>query len=184
MHPVKLLESAASGAAHAIRHPISSAAYAAGIARGLAGAALHGATVDGHDSDVGGTDARPSHMPAQRRVPAAEHDDVPPPEPTPLHESFATEPKAASRQSEHGRPATDAEIDAWIDEAMARGGDTEDVDIETPVGTTGVSAGYNPDTAEADLQQPGTEPLMDPSTTKAVKSESEMLRKDAERDPE
>lgn len=184
MHPVKLLERAASGAAHAIRHPISSTAYAAGVARGLAGAALHGRTADGHDPDLGSSDARAHHMPAQRRGPAAEYDDVPPPEPTPLHESFATEPKATSRRSEHGRPASDEEIDAWIDEAMARGGGTDDVDIETSVGTTGVSAGYNPDTAEADLQQPGTEPLMDPSTTKAVKSESEMLRKDAERDPE
>jgi hypothetical protein len=184
MHPVKLLERAASGAAHAIRHPISSAAYAAGMARGLAGAALHGATVNGHDPGARRTSDTTPHMPTQRRAPAGEYDDVPPPEPTPLHESFATEPKATSRQSEHGRPASDEEIDAWIDEAMARGGGTEDVDIETPVGTTGVSAGYNPDTAEADLQQPGTEPLMDPSTTKAVKSESDMLRKDAERDPE
>lgn len=183
MHPVKLLERAASSAAHAIRHPISSAAYAAGVARGLAGAALHGAMVDGHDPDAGRPDAGAHHLPTQRRAPADEYDDAPPPEPTPLHESFATEPKATSRQSEHGR-ATDEEIDAWIDEAMARGGGTEDVDIETPVGTTGVSAGYNPDTAEADLQQPGTEPLMDPSTTKAVKSESEMLRKAAERNPE
>jgi hypothetical protein len=86
---------------------------------------------------------------------------------------------SVSRQSAHGGPATDAEIDAWIDEAMARG---RDVDVETPVGTTGADVDHNPDTAEADLQQPGTEPI-DTSTTKAVKSESEMLRKDAERDP-
>ena len=49
--------------------------------------------------------------------------------------------------------------------------------VTTMVGTTGAGAAYNPDTAETDLQQPGTEPLMDPSTTKAVASESEILRR-------
>jgi hypothetical protein len=153
MQPVKLFERAAGTAAHALRHPIASAAYAAGLARGLAGAARHGATDTGREPEHGPTPAAP-HMPTQRRA-------------------------SVSRQSAHGGPATDAEIDAWIDEAMARG---RDVDVETPVGTTGADVGHNPDTAEADLQQPGTEPI-DTSTTKAVKSESEMLRKDAERDP-
>jgi hypothetical protein len=55
-------------------------------------------------------------------------------------------------------------------------------EVETPVGTTGAGEGYNPDTGETDLQQPGTEPLMDPSTTKAVASESETLRRAADRD--
>ncbi len=55
-------------------------------------------------------------------------------------------------------------------------------DVTTPVGTTGAGAAYNPDTAETDLQQPGTEPLMDPSTTKAVASESEILRRAADPD--
>jgi hypothetical protein len=175
MEPVKLLERAAARAAHAVRHPISTGAYAAGIARGLAGAVIHGATVRGHDPEAG-----QSHIPTQRSGPQAVRDDVPPPEPTPLNESFATEPKATSRQSEHGGPGSDAEIDAWASETA----DEPDIDIETPVGTTGADVGSNPDTGEADLQQPGTEPLMDPATTKAIKSESEMLRKDAERDPE
>jgi hypothetical protein len=50
-----------------------------------------------------------------------------------------------------------------------------DLDLATPVGTTGADVGRNPDTAEADLQQPGTEPLVDPGTTKAVASEQETL---------
>jgi hypothetical protein len=62
--------------------------------------------------------------------------------------------------------------------------DPEDVDVITPVGTTGAGVGYNPSTAESDLQQPGTEPLMDPSTVKAIKSETDILRKAAERNPE
>jgi len=92
----------------------------------------------------------------------------------------ATEPKAVSRESAHGgSAATDAEIDAWIDEAMAGG---DDVGIETPVGTTGVSAGFNPDTAEPGLQQPLTEPLLDPATAKAIRKETETLRKAADPD--
>jgi hypothetical protein len=55
-------------------------------------------------------------------------------------------------------------------------------DVTTPVGTTGAGAAYNPDTAETELQQPGTEPLMDPSTTKAVASETETLRRGADLD--
>ena len=35
--------------------------------------------------------------------------------------------------------------------------------------------GINPDTTETDLHQPGTEPLMDPATVKAVASESATL---------
>lgn len=200
MEPVKLLERAASTAAHAVRHPISSAAYAAGIARGLAGAAIHGVLVHGRDdgttspptvpvqtdrssaadSSTSTGPRRPQRVPKPVPPPAAA-DDMTVIEPEPPHESFATEPKAVSRDSAHGGRASDAEIDAWIDEAMARG---SDVDIETPVGTTGAGVGHNPDTAEADLQQPGTEPLLDPGTAKAIRSESEMLRKDAQRDPD
>jgi hypothetical protein len=197
MHPVKLIERATSTAVHALRHPVSSAAYTAGMARGLVGAVLHRGTVTGHDSEAG-----PAAVPSQRSAstePAAPREPErvvkPVPRPEDLEEpiviepgdeepgeAFATEPKAVSRESAHGAgPATDAEIDAWIDEAMARG---SEVDVETPVGTTGADVGHNPDTAEADPQQPLTQPLLDPGTAKALRSESETLRKDAERDPE
>jgi hypothetical protein len=205
MEPVKLLGRAAGTAAQAVRHPISSAAYAAGMARGLAGAAVHGVLVRGREehrtssppvpsqtgadsaadsTTSGSTTSAAAEIPTPQRVPKP----VPPPdafddmvviEAGPPHESFATEPKAVSRESAHGGPASDAEIDAWLDEAMAEG---DDIGVETPVGTTGVSAGHNPDTAEADLQQPGTEPLLDPSVMKAVRSEAEILRKAADPD--
>jgi len=55
-------------------------------------------------------------------------------------------------------------------------------DVTTPVGTTGAGTAYNPDTAETDLQQPGTEPLMDPATTKAVASEAATLSRAADPD--
>ncbi|WP_162529862.1 hypothetical protein [Nocardioides caldifontis] len=85
----------------------------------------------------------------------------------------ATEPKAASRDESHGDAAMQrAEFDE-IAEEQAEALPGGDLDVETPVGTTGADVGQNPDTAEADLQQPATEPLVDPSTTKAVKAESD-----------
>ena len=200
MGPVKLLGRAASTAIHTMRHPIASTAYAAGMARGLAGAVLHGATVTGHDPEAG-----PRPVPTQRdsaeppatagppepqRVPKPVPDPADLPEPVVIEaadeqpgEQFATEPKPVSRDSGHGgTDAVDAEVDAWDDEA----GTWTDTgpDVETPVGTTGADVGHNPDTAEADLQQPGTAPLLDPSVAKEVRSESEIMRKAAETDPE
>jgi hypothetical protein len=216
MGPVKLIERAAGTAIHAVRHPVSSAAYAAGIARGLAGAVLHGVTATGHDSDAGpsttqrdtpstGTPSATSTAPTEptaatattsgppepQRVmkPVPEPGDLPEPiviEPTDEEpgESFATEPKAVSRESAHGgTDLLDAEIDDWEEEAQDGLDVVPDVDVETPVGTTGAGVGHNPDTAEADLQQPGTPPLLDPSVAKAIRSESEILRKAAEPDP-
>lgn len=205
MHPVKLLENTAGRAVHAVRHPIASAAYAAGVVRGIAGVGAR--VVTGHHDHTEPTSrptSGPTSRPTSRNAPhaaepaqptpkptapptaqptapptATEPDDVPAPEPTPLHESFATEPTATSRDSAHGRSGADADIDAWAEEAADF---DDDVDIETPVGTTGAGVGSNPDTAEADLQQPGTEPLIDPGTAKAIRSEAETLQKAADPD--
>lgn len=57
-------------------------------------------------------------------------------------------------------------------------------EVRTPAGTTAAAPGHNPSTGETDLEQPGTEPLLDPSLTKAVKSESETMRKAADPHPE
>jgi hypothetical protein len=93
-------------------------------------------------------------------------------------EAFHTEPKAATRGSAHGGPAGDREeVSGYVEEIV-----TDDLDIETPVGTTGAEVGTNPYTAEADLQQPGTPPVLDPATVKAVESESEILRKASDPD--
>lgn len=61
--------------------------------------------------------------------------------------------------------------------------DPYDVGVTTAAGTTGAGPAHNPSTAEADLQQPGTEEIMEPSTTKKIKSETDTLRRAAERDP-
>ncbi|WP_395691949.1 hypothetical protein [Nocardioides sp.] len=58
----------------------------------------------------------------------------------------------------------------------------EDTSVQTPVGTTGADVATNPSTAETDLQQPGTEPLVDPATVKAVASEAAVGARGA--DPE
>ena len=125
MGPVKLIERAAGTALHAVRHPVSSAAYAAGMARGLAGAVFHGVTFSGHDPEAGAqpvptqrdrSTTTPTSEPATtggprkpQRVmkPVPEPGDLPEPiviEPTDElpGESFATEPKAVSRDSAHG----------------------------------------------------------------------------------
>ena len=60
----------------------------------------------------------------------------------------------------------------------------EDTSVTTPVGTTGADVATNPDTTDTDLQQPGTEPLMDPATTKEVAAEAETGARGAETETE
>lgn len=55
-------------------------------------------------------------------------------------------------------------------------------EVRTPSGIEAADEGHNPDTAEADLHQPGTEPLVDPATAKSVRSEADTLRRGARRD--
>ncbi len=97
-------------------------------------------------------------------------------------QGHATEPHASTRDEGHGdaqlQPAEQAEIAEEVAEAIPGG----DLDLETPVGTTGADVGHNPDTAEADLQQPGTPPLVDDATANAVASESETLGRAADPD--
>ena len=96
-------------------------------------------------------------------------------------EGHATEPSATTRDEAHGEaPLQRAEEDE-IAEEVAEAFPAGDVSVETPVGTTGADVGHNPDTAEADLQQPGTAPLGE-ETAKFVEAESETLTKAA--DPE
>ncbi len=74
----------------------------------------------------------------------------------------------STRDEEHGdaqlQRAEQEEIAEEVAEAFPGG----DLDLETPVGTTGADVGFNPDTAEADLQQPGTAPGVEPGLASAV----------------
>ena len=95
----------------------------------------------------------------------------------------AGEPRGASRDEEHGDAALQrAEADE-IAEETAEALPGGDVDVTTPVGTTGAGVGFNPDTAEADLQQPQTQPLVDPALTKAVKSAQRTGKKASTKTP-
>jgi len=98
----------------------------------------------------------------------------------PTRQGFATEPKGASRDETHGDAALQrAEVEELAEETVEATAEGS-VDIETPVGTTGADVAFNPDTAEADLQQPQTEPLLDPSLTKEIAKEAEIGAGDAD----
>ncbi len=147
-----------------VTHPIQSVSVVAGRARAVAASVIAGSHPGGRE------------RPAATAVPSI---DVAPAPDIPLRqpqEPSATEPKAASRNAAHGGPGDDG-VDDWHEEL------TDGPDVKTPVGTTGAGSGINPDTGEADLQQPGTEPLMDPSLTKSVKSEADTMRRAADRSP-
>jgi ribonuclease E len=99
------------------------------------------------------------------------------------HAGRAGEPRGASRDEEHGEAALQrAEADE-IAEETAEALPGGDVDVTTPVGTTGAGAGFNPDTAEADLQQPQTPPVVDPALTKTVKSAQRTGKKASTKNP-
>ena len=86
--------------------------------------------------------------------------------------------RAPSKQAAVLAPAlglSEAEVEAQIEAGL-------DDDLTTPSGILAAGPGVNPDTTETDLHQPGTEPLMDPATVKAVASESEVLRRGADTD--
>ena len=200
---VRAVSGAVSGVVHSARHPIGTASYGVGLAKGVAevGVSVARTLVGGRQhgtSSVTGdvTDPvpmpepvpppAPAPTPTPAPAPAPGPAPVPAPEPTqpppPLDagadvhgaesaeewlDSMETEPQAASRAGAHGGPDPEERLANWGDEL------TDDVEVETPVGTTGADPAVNPDTTESDLQQVGTEPLMDPSLTKAIKSEAE-----------
>ena len=158
--------------AHVVLHPVGTTRYAAGVARDVAGAVL----------PIGQEQPPPDERADDPTTPAEQVVSTPDPEaaagrpPIPVEEpteAVTTEPSAPSRDAAHGGPGKDAGDD-WRDEL------DDGPDVETPVGTTGAGKSTNPDTADTDLQQPGTEPLMDPALTKAVRAESETLQRAAD----
>lgn len=115
------------------------------------------------------------------RPPAAE-------EPTPVRTPASTAParkatakKAPARKAPARRRAPSKKAAVMAPALGLTEAEAEDV-LRTPSGIPAAGDGINPDTTETDLHQPGTEPLMDPATVKAVKSESEVLRRAADTD--
>ncbi|SFC49595.1 hypothetical protein SAMN04487968_10768 [Nocardioides terrae] len=182
VHPVKtplgIVRGATSVSLNAVRHPLRTAGGVLTLGRGMVGAVVTG---HGHDRPLLDPDravAEPTGDeptlkrhgdPVTQSTPAPESSDESSdqtPEPGPVHDPVFTEPSSVTG------PGDDEELTSYVG-----GPEDEDVEVVTPVGTTGAGPGVNPDTTESDLQQPGTEPLMDPSTTKRIKRETDVLRK-------
>ncbi len=189
-----------STASTVVRHPVCSAARAAGLVKGATGASvdLLRSRLRG-DATAPGATPSSSGVPRQRaasdagpeapaEAPAARERDLPGPDvvaravpdpddlPEPIviealpegevGEAFHTEPKAASRDSEHGGTAGDREeADGYLEEIPYEDEDTPVWTSETPASGTGEDS------------------VLDEAAVHAVRSESEMLRQAAERDP-
>lgn len=168
MRPTDLATRGKRAATTVINAPLAALSFGAGLVIGGVRAAV---------GRLGGRPPVPPPVPSTATSPPSPDRRE---EPGAPGEAIATEPTAVSRDSAHGRAADDARIDEWYAEH-----DTgPDVDVETPVGTTAADVGYNPDTGETDLRQPDTEPLLDPGTAKAIRSESETMRRAADLDPD
>ena len=175
---------AARAVAHTLRHPRHSAGEALGLVRGAAAAFVAGRRGHGHQAPAetaGDAAQTPSAQPAAPRKdqgdPIAEAAQAAVDRSRGPAEVAQPRPEVMTEPSAPAARADADEIDEALDEALE-----EDTEIETPVGTTGADVAHNPHTGETDLQQPGTEPLVDPSTTKRIKSESDILRKAADPD--
>lgn len=179
-----------SKATSAIIHPVRTTTSVAGQTWGVAAAGARttmriidraAGQVRGDSSDVRST-TDPAATPTATQS-ATETSATP--EPT-LVEPAArkaparnTSPKkgTAAKRAPSARAATVAP--ALSDTAREVTGED---DVRTPSGIPAADEGYNPDTAETDLHQPGTEPLMDPATVKSIKSEAEVMQRAADPD--
>jgi len=152
----KPLDTIATTTRDTVRHPIDTGLKAVGLSIGL---------VRGVAGAVAGT------VTGQR----AEQAEPPAPAETsrPAQADFSTAPRQEPITKTPGDLPTPADLAERIERSA---------DVTTPVGTTGAGPAYNPDTSETDLQQPGTEPLMDPATTKAVASEYAVMRRASDTD--
>lgn len=91
--------------------------------------------------------------------------------------------KAAAKRAPSKKAAVLAPALSMTEAEVAAGAADETADdVITPSGIPAAGVGVNPDTTETDLHQPGTEPLMDPATVKAVASEAAVLSRAADPD--
>jgi hypothetical protein len=146
---------------HAITHPVQTATAVADQAFGVAASGVR-------------TTMRLIDRAAGQVRPTTE---APPPPRAPEHAPAkqATTRKTAAKRAPSARAAT-------AGPALLQPETAEDDDLRTPSGIPAADEAYNPDTIETDLHQPGTEPLMDPATVKAARSEAEVKQRAAEVD--
>jgi hypothetical protein len=163
VHPVKTPLNAVRTVTHvglnAARHPLRTATDLTALGRGLV------ATVVSRDHPFAGDEVVRSSSPVAEPAPA-----------DPGETLKRQGDKLAERRTSD--PDVESDVESVVESVVEDDGD----ELRTPAGTAAAGAGYNPDTTESGLDQPGTEPLMDPSTTKRIKSETDTLRKAADRD--
>lgn len=157
---------------NAISHPVQTATSVAGQALGVAASGVRTTMrlID-RAAGQGGTATAPAPpVPAPEAAPAKK---------APAKKTAAKKAtkKPAAKKAPSARAATAGPALSQADREAAG-----DDDVRTPSGIPAADEAYNPDTAETDLHQPGTEPLMDPATVKSVKSETEVMQKAAEVD--
>jgi hypothetical protein len=150
----KPLDTIATTTRDTVRHPVDTGLKAVGLSIGL---------VRGAAEAVAGVVA--GHRAEQPDEPAGRTGPTPP--------AATTEPPPEPVTITPDEMPTPADLAERIERSP---------DVTTPVGTTGAGHATNPDTTDTDLQQPGTEPLMDPATTKAVASEQAMMSRAADTD--
>jgi hypothetical protein len=155
----------------AITHPVQTATTVAGQALGVAASGVRTTMrlIDRAAGQGGTTTAPEPPDPAPEAAPAKQAAKKPP--------AKKAAKKPAAKKAPSARAATAGP--ALSQDAREAAGDD---DVRTPSGIPAADDAYNPDTAETDLHQPGTEPLMDPATVKSVKSETEVMQKAAEVD--
>ena len=171
-----------SKATSAIIHPVQTASSVAGQTIGVAAAGAKttmrlldraaGQVLGGNSTDWSTPEPAPTPdvtTPAAADVATAEP-------PAKKAAKKAPQKKAPQKKAPSAKAATVAPALSLTEEEAI-----ED-ELRTPSGIPAADEGHNPDTAETDLLQPGTEPLMDPATVKSVKSETEVLQRAADLD--
>ena len=187
MNPISIVTGAVMAPARAV-------AGLAGTSVGVAGVGLRrsvrlagwvvervAGSTSGHPASPWSTTDRPASAtgtPVTDSAPPVEVPEVPEPAPAPRPAPSA---KAAVLAPALGLSEDDLP-DAVLDDSTDDAGTDDADELRTPSGIPAAGAGINPDTTETDLHQPGTEPLMDPATVKAVASEAEVMRRASDPD--
>jgi hypothetical protein len=173
---VNLISKATSAIVHPVRTATTVAGQTVGVAAGGARTAIR--IIDRAAGQVRG---HGSSAPAPGATETSRAPDATPPQPA-AQKAPARKPaarktgKKTAKKAPSARAATIAPALSVTEEEV-----TED-DLRTPAGIPAADEGHNPDTAETDLYQPGTEPLMDPATVKSAKSEAETMQRAADPD--
>ena len=189
-----------SRATSVIFHPVRTATAVAGQSLALARAGVkttmhiidRATGQSGDDSATGWSTSGPASTQGGTSTSLAA-DDTPPPtaKATSTGDAPTGNPAADQAPADRAAPRTRRRTTATKRAPSARAATVapalskpapEDDELRTPSGIPAADEGYNPDTAETDLHQPGTEPLMDPATVKAIRSEAEVMQRAADPD--